>query len=865
MKSDIDNWVDFLNETTSKANLSNISFNEDSVSRDLKLTAIPMLKDFIGDFKGRHLTNLLLNLEKSFQLVSKQLKNDHTLDDFRKLSFLALSNVVTEILREMRVDAYSKGKNFDPVTFLENYEQSLVDEMNVEKERVVFSKLKKNKVCKKSKKDKVHDDEDIEDSTDEEDNDDDSDYVPTYIDEEDEDEEISLHGKSASEDDYEDDEEEEEDEEDNEDEEEDEDDEDETLSDRIKRNQRNRKKRNYLIVVGKRPPSSRKTKRPKLDMEFINSLNTSLAPKSYEDQAFSHFSKFNDDQKRDFLTKFKTVIETENNSEPVLFKIVNMDLPVEQKNNILTEYMNIENSYSDKSKLKTWLENVMKLPFGKEKGIDLNSLKEPEKVKDFINDLNLKMDEAVWGHDEAKKKIVEIMVQYITNPESKGNCLGIWGPPGNGKTTLIKEGIAKAMDRSFVFISLGGASDASFLEGHSYTYEGSIYGRIAQGLMKTECMNPIIYFDELDKISNTAKGQEITNLLVHLTDPAQNSEFIDKYFYNIKIDLSKATFIFSYNDPSLIDPVLRDRITQVETKYLLLNQKIHIAKNYLLPAILKDVGLNENDLTISDKTIGSIVSKYTLEGGVRKLKSIFYSMVRQLNILALTNGTLSNKQVSWPFKVSKKDLGVLLKDYHKVNFQKIHKESKVGVINGMWAGRLGVGGVLPIESSWIPAQNRNYIKATGSLEKVIKESIEVANTLAWKFVDKDTKKKFEEEFKEIPFGIHVHCPEGATPKDGPSAGTALTVLFYSLYMNKKIRNDIAITGEINLQGNVLEIGGLEEKLQGAKKAGVKLALIPNQNLKDVKKIKERNPNLFDEDFRVMDVDNINQVLEHVFV
>ena len=183
----------------------------------------------------------------------------------------------------------------------------------------------------------------------------------------------------------------------------------------------------------------------------------------------------------------------------------------------------------------------------------------------------------------------------------------------------------------------------------------------------------------------------------------------------------------------------------------------------------------------------------------------------------------------------------------------------------MWAGRLGVGGVLPIESSWIPAQSRNYIKATGSLEKVIQESIEVANTLAWSFLDKETKKKYEDEFKEIPFGIHVHCPEGGVSKDGPSAGTALTVLFYSLYMNKKIRNDIAITGEISLQGRVLEIGGLEEKLQGAKKAGVKLAIIPKSNVKDLVKIKERNPNLIDKSFNVKDVETIDEVLKTVFV
>ena len=859
MKSDIDNWVNFLNDTTSKANITDIKFDKESVSRDLKLCAVPMLKQFIGDVKGRQLTNLLLNLEKSFVLCSKQLKKEKILDsDIKKLSFFALSNVVVEILREMRLDAYKAGKDFDPIKFLTNYEKTLEDETSFDKKKRTFSVLKKN-----NKKDE---DSEYEEDSDEEE---DSDFEPKYIDDDEEEE----------------DEEEYDDEEDEEDDEYyDEDEEQMDLIKQIKNNQKGRK-RNYMIIIGKNKPGMEeeeeseeesesesenppKKKKRKLDMEFMNSLNTSIAPKSYEDHAFSHFSKFNDDKKKEFLQKFKTITEAEDSSEPVLFKIVNLDLPVEQKNNILTEYMNIEGSMSDKSKLKTWLDNVLKLPFGKEKGVDLKKLNDANEVKNFINKLNTTMSNAVWGHDEAKKKIVEIMVQYITNPESKGNCLGIWGPPGNGKTTLIKEGIAKAMDRSFVFISLGGASDASFLEGHSYTYEGSIYGRIAQGLMKSECMNPIIYFDELDKISNTAKGQEITNLLVHLTDPAQNSEFIDKYFYNVKLDLSKATFIFSYNDPSLVDPILRDRITQVETKYLLLNQKIHIAKNYILPSILKDVGLEDNSIEISDDEISHIISKYTLEGGVRKLKSIFYSIVRQLNIMALTNEPIKEgsrkKHVSWPIKIGKSDFKVLLKDYNKINFQKIHKESKVGVINGMWAGRLGIGGILPIESSWIPSQNRNFIKATGSLEKVIQESIDVANTLAWNFVDKDMKKKYEEDFKEIPFGIHVHCPEGGTPKDGPSAGTALTVLFYSLYMNKKIRNDIAITGEISLQGKVLEIGGLEEKLQGAKKAGIKTAIIPKDNVKDLIRINERNPLLIDKNFKVIDVETINQVFEHVF-
>ena len=829
MNSDIENWVDFLNETINKSNISGVSFNNKNVVRDLKMSAIPMLREFIGKVTGRNLTILLKELETSFQLVSTQLKKEYSLDDFRKLSFIALSNVIVEIVREVRVEAYSQGKKFNPIKFLNNYETQLNEELNLDRKKKVVNKLKENKKSKSDKKNKSEkeemtlddeDEEDLEESSDEEDEED-SDYVPKYLEEDEEDDE-----------DYEEEEEEE-----------------------------GFGRKRGLSIKG----SNKNSKRPKLDLEFINSLNSTVGPKSYEDQAFSHFTRFNDEQKRDFLKRFKIVAESIDNTEPVLFKIVNMDLPVEQKNNILSEYMNIENSLGDKSKIKTWLENVMKLPFGKYKGLDLEKLKTPKEIKEFINKLNKTMEEAVWGHEEPKKKIIEIMVQYITNPESKGSCLGIWGPPGNGKTTLIKEGIAKTMGREFVFISLGGAQDSEYLEGFSFTYEGSTYGRIAQGLMKCECMNPIIYFDELDKVSQGYKGREIINLLVHLIDPAQNSEFVDKYFHNLKLDLSKATFIFSYNDPSLIDPILKDRITQVETKYLLMNEKIEIGQNYLLPAIVKDMGLKEGSFKISDSLISQIVTKYTREGGVRKLKSIFYSMLRQLNILQLTNDKINGKLVKWPYQVNKNDFNILLKDFDKIDLDKIHNECKVGVINGMWAGSLGIGGVLPIESSWIPAQDRNYIKATGSLENVIRESIEVANTLAWNKLDIEVKKKYEENFKVVPFGIHVHCPEGAVPKDGPSAGTALTVLFYSLYTNKKIKNDIAITGEINLQGKVLRIGGLEEKLQGAKKAGVKIAIIPNQNVKDLDKIKERNPNLFDNNFKIMDVDNINQVLEKVLV
>jgi len=768
-----------------------MNLSSESIVINLKLTSISLVTQFIGKVKGRALTNILTNLEKSFIILKRQINKEKDLNNFEKLSFLALYEVSINIIQEIKVESYSKNKDFDPIKYLKNYEMNLQENDN-----------KNNSECEcESEYDTYDSDSDSEN---------DEEYVPTYI--------------------------------------------DDTSEDTVQS-----KKRNYMV-------SSRNTsnKKLKLDLEFIKSLNYSISTNSYKKNAIDYFAKFDKTKKHEFLNKLKLINDSQNNNEPDIFKIINIDLPIEQKNSILTEYINIENSMSDKSKLKTWLNNILKLPFGKYKGIDLTNLTCVDNIKEFIKKLKFTMNTAVFGHDEAKKKIIEIMAQYIRNNQSKGTCIGIWGPPGNGKTTLIKEGIAKAMNRSFIFISLGGASDASFLEGHSYTYEGSIYGRIAQGLMNADCMNPIIYFDELDKISKTSRGQEITNLLVHLTDPVQNSEFVDKYFYNVKLDLSKATFIFSYNNSSLIDPILKDRITQVETKYLLTNEKINIAQNYMLPLIIKDMGLKENDILISDNNLKYIINEYTLEGGVRKLKSILYSIARQINILHLTGDTINNTPIQLPITLQKTDLNILLEDYSIVEEQLIHKESKVGVINGLFAMTLGIGGILPIESMWIPSDTNYFLKKTGSLESVIKESIDVANTLAWHYVDENVKLEFIDNMKKRPKGIHLHCPDGATPKDGPSAGTALTVLFYSRFMNKKIKNDIAITGEINLQGMVTKIGGLEAKLEGAKRAGVKVAIIPTSNMDDLNKIKIRNPTLLDETFKVINVDHIEKVFEHVF-
>ena len=580
-----------------------------------------------------------------------------------------------------------------------------------------------------------------------------------------------------------------------------------------------------------------------------------------------YYSKLPVRERTNVMNNIKDIKNYQTSVKPMLFQIMELPLPMNQKNHVLKVYNTLTNSRHNDNKLRNWFDSLMTIPFGKYKGINLDSI-ETTKVKSFIDNLQSTMDSAVYGHDEAKRHIIQLMGQQIRNPKSKGNILGIYGVPGNGKTTIIKEGIAKAMDKPFIFISLGGATDASFLEGHSYTYEGSIYGRIVNGLISSKCMDPIIYFDELDKISKTPKGEEITNILVHLTDPVQNCHFRDKYFHGIDIDLSRATIIFSFNDPDNVNPILMDRITTVETKYLLSPQKIHIANNYLLKEIMKEMGLKEKDVVLNEKVLEKIISGYTREGGVRKLKSLLYNIVRELNIANLLKthiGSNEENRVKFPFVVKEEHLKALLKDKYEIEPEKIHTEDKVGVMNGLWANSYGNGGILEIQSLWIPTTVPYEVRATGNLQQVIKESTQVASSLAFNVLSKKQQTKYLSEWKTRPQGIHLHFPDGATPKDGPSAGGALAVTIYSLLANKKIRHDVAMTGEINFQGKITAIGGLENKLEGAKRAGVKLALYPKENQKDMDKIYERNPSLVDDTFRVMAIETLEQAIKQTIV
>jgi ATP-dependent Lon protease len=574
-----------------------------------------------------------------------------------------------------------------------------------------------------------------------------------------------------------------------------------------------------------------------------------------------YFKDLDNDDKEQSLKQLSDIIKENTHKMPYVFKILQAPISINTKKTILGK---IFSPAGFGAKSRKWMDDVMKLPFGHYKGLELTSIKS-KKVASFLNNLTELMDKAVYGHDNAKKQIVNIMAQQIRNPNCQGSVIALWGPPGTGKTQLIKEGIAKAMDKPFIFISLGGAHDSSFLEGHSFTYEGSIYGRIAQALIDAKCMNPIIYFDELDKVSTGHKGDEIINSLIHLIDPVQNKLFRDKYFYDVDIDLSKVTFIFSFNEPSNINYILRDRITMIETKFLTNDMKLHITNNYLLKEICKDVGINENDITIPENIISDIINNYTNEGGVRRLKEHLYKIIRELNKANLTKTKIAEQTIKFPLNINQDLFDELYKSKPKYIHLTVHKQDGVGMVSGLWANSLGQGGVLPIESALIPSKELMTIKATGSLGEVIKESIEVALSVAWNKLDETTKNFWMTKWAKTPECFHIHCPDGSTGKEGPSAGAAMSLTFYSILMNKKVNHLVAMTGEMNLREEVTEIGGLDQKLNAAKRAGAQLALAPFNNKIDLENVIKNNPKLIDDNFKVLLVKNFDDVINNALL
>ena len=387
---------------------------------------------------------------------------------------------------------------------------------------------------------------------------------------------------------------------------------------------------------------------------------------------FEFFEKMDVVSQKKIIKELREINKLTRIEKPYRLTLLEADIPVIFKGAAMKRVASLrymEPGSGEYYKIKTWVDTFMRIPFSKYQNLPISIEDGVEKCHDFMADAQKTLDSAVYGLNDAKMQIMQMLGQLITNPKAIGTAIAIHGPPGTGKTSLVKEGISKILNRPFSFIALGGATDSSFLEGHSYTYEGSLWGKIVQILIDSKCMNPVIYFDELDKISETPKGEEIAGILTHLTDTSQNSQFHDKYFADIDFDLSKCLFIFSYNDESKINPILKDRMYRIKTAGYNQKQKTAISNNYLLPKIREQIKFSKEDIIIPDATINYIIDSHCgKEDGVRNLKRCLEIIYTKLNLYRLMKPGSNlfeedmSLKVEFPFTVTKDIVDKLIKN-----------------------------------------------------------------------------------------------------------------------------------------------------------------------------------------------------------
>jgi ATP-dependent Lon protease len=394
------------------------------------------------------------------------------------------------------------------------------------------------------------------------------------------------------------------------------------------------------------------------------------------------FNKLDLQQQKNIIKELREINKIIRSEKPYRLTLLESNIPtffkaVAMKKISLMRHMNEDNG--EYYKIKNWVDAFMKIPFNVYKTLPITITNGIEDCTQFMEQSRQILDDAVYGLNDAKMQIMQLLGQLITNPSAVGSAIGIQGSPGVGKTNLAREGISKILGRPFAFIALGGATDSSFLEGHSYTYEGSSWGKIVQILIDSKCMNPVIYFDELDKVSDTPKGEEIIGILTHLIDTSQNVQFHDKYFSEIDFDLSKCLFIFTYNDESKLNPILKDRMYKIQIKNYDRKEKTIIANNYLLPKIRDQVKFNFEDISITDEIIHYIVDTYCdKEDGVRNLKRCLEIIHTKLNLCRLVKPSStffeenSITNVEFPLIVTKDIVDKLIKRKDIVNHSLYH-------------------------------------------------------------------------------------------------------------------------------------------------------------------------------------------------
>ncbi|PAF43071.1 endopeptidase La [Helicobacter sp. 11S03491-1] len=511
---------------------------------------------------------------------------------------------------------------------------------------------------------------------------------------------------------------------------------------------------------------------------------------------------------------------------------------------------------ADANIVQNYIEWVLEIPFGKF-----------AKKKLSIKNVQKQLDRDHYSLQKPKERIVEYFAvrellnqRDKANTEGKGTILCFFGPPGVGKTSLANS-IARAINRPLVRIALGGLEDVNELRGHRRTYIGAMPGRIVQGLIEAKEMNPVMVLDEIDKVGRSMRGDP-TSVLLEILDPEQNVAFRD-YYTNFNLDLSQIIFIATANDISNIPAPLRDRMEFISVSSYTPQEKEEIAKKYLIPQELKKHALKESEISITPLALKMIIEKYTREAGVRNLRRSIASIMRKC-----AKTILESKEKIRKILITPKDLPLYL-DKIVFEIDAALKENKVGVVNGLAWTSVG-GDVLKIEA--IKIKGKGILTLTGSLGDVMKESAHIAFSVIKVLIDseilkispkKSKKSKKDQEIQAYNlYDIHLHVPEGATPKDGPSAGIAMASVIASILCDVKTKSDVAMTGELTLTGSVLPIGGLKEKLIAAHKAGMKKVLIPEKNYqRDLGDIPEE----VKKEVQIIPVKKIEDVLTQILI
>lgn len=549
-----------------------------------------------------------------------------------------------------------------------------------------------------------------------------------------------------------------------------------------------------------------------------------------------------DSQKEDEVRDYYKKLESKK-------KFMHEDAYKEIKKQI-EKFERIHQDNSEASMMQTYIETALDVPFEK-----------VAKKKLDIKEVAKQLNHDHYALNKPKERIEEYFAvrellekRGIADKDGAKVILCLYGPPGVGKTSLANS-VAKALKRELIRIALGGLEDVNELRGHRRTYIGAMPGRITQGLIEAKQINPVVVLDEIDKLNRSFRGDP-SAVLLEILDPEQNSKFRD-YYLNFNLDLSKVIFIATANDISNIPAPLRDRMEFIELSSYTPNEKFHITKKYLIPDELKKHGLKSSELDINDETIELIISEYTRESGVRNLRRKIAELCRKSAKKLLLEDI---KKVS----INVKNLNEFL-DKKVFEIEKHDGENRVGQVNGLAWTSVG-GDVLKVEA--IKIKGKGELTLTGSLGDVMKESARIAFSVIKVLIDegriKIPKKMILDPKNNVydSYNLHIHVPDGATPKDGPSAGITMSTAIASVFSDKKVRSDVAMTGEIDLAGKVLPIGGLKEKLIAAYKADIKIALIPKKNYeRDLKDI----PDEVKDNMKIIGVTDFDEVLKYALV